>query len=361
LTGKKVQIGPRQLFFLIITMVISTVDIFVPAFIAQEAGNDSWISAILAGVAIFPITFILLKLYHRYEGYTLIEICKKAAGKFFGTIIGLLYILYFMVIAFSVSSEMGQVIKTAFMPLTPNWVFVIISILVSAYAVGRDIEVIARINEILLPLGLAVLEFLLLVNINDFNFGYFLPVLKEGFIPPIRGSLIILGWMSEPVAILQVLPFVNKPENMNKAVYFGMLMVCIGIMSGTLIYALFGPLTELLLIPSLEFARFASLGKYLYNFDLLIMAIWVTGIFVKIMVFYHVSAFSLAQLWKADNYKNLILPVGLLIVSIAVSTQGEIVKVLHFLHYIFPLFSITMAFVLPAILLVLSFFRKEKR
>ncbi|NLY19050.1 MAG: GerAB/ArcD/ProY family transporter [Clostridiaceae bacterium] len=118
MSGKKVQIGRRQFSFLITTMAISTVDIFVPAFIAQEAKNDSWIAAVIAGVAIFPVSFIMLKLYRRYEGLTLIEICRKAAGRFFGTIFGLLYLLYFIVIAFSVSAEMGHVIKIALLNLS---------------------------------------------------------------------------------------------------------------------------------------------------------------------------------------------------------------------------------------------------
>lgn len=357
---KKVQIGIRQFSFLIITMVMSTIGIFVPAFIAEDAKKDSWLSAIIAGVVIFPVTFIILKLYQRYEGFTLIEICEKAAGKIFGTVIGLLYILYFMIIAFSVSAEMGQVLKTAFMPLTPNWVFIITSILVSAYAVGRDIEVIARVNEILFPLGVGALEFLLIVNIKDLNFSYFLPVFENGIVPVLRGALVILGWMGEVVTMLQILPFVNKPDKVKKAANISTLIITLGILSGTLVYALFGPLTEMLLIPSLEFARFASLGKYLYNFDLLVMAIWTTGIFVKIMVFYYVSVFSLAQLCKVKNYKNLVLPVGLLLGSIVISSEKELVVSLHFLHYIFPLFSITMALILPSVLLALSYLGKKR-
>lgn len=361
MSEKKVQISPSQLAFLMITMVISTIDIFVPAFIAQEAKNDSWISAIIAAAASFVNIWVLLKLYHIYKGHTLIEICKMAAGKIFGLLIGLLYLLYFMIISYNVSIEMGQVIKTAFMPITPNWIFIIVSIFVAAYAVGRDIEVIARINEILLPLGLGALEFLLLISIKDMDLNYFLPVMENGIVPSLKGGLILLGWMGELIAVMQLLPFTSKPEKLNKAVYLGVLTVCYGIMSGTLVYAIFGPLTELLLIPSLEFARFASLGRYFYNFDLLIMAIWITGIYVKIMVFYYVSAFSLSQLFNIKNYRNIVIPVGLFFACIAVSSEKRVTESMHFLHYIFPLFSITMAFVIPVVLIILSKVRKSRR
>jgi spore germination protein KB len=255
---------------------------------------------------------------------------------------------------------MGQSIKTAFMPLTPTWAFITVSILISAYAVGRDIEVIARINEIVFPFGIAALLILFFVNIGELDLKFFLPVLKDGFKPPLRGGLVILGWMGEIVLVLQLLPYISKQEKINKSVLLGNLVVAVGILLGTMVYALFGPLTELFLIPSLEFARFASLGKYIQNFDLIVMAIWATGIYIKLMIFYFVATFSLAQLCNVNNYKTLVLPAGLLIGSLVISSEVKIVEVLHFLHYIFPLYSVTMTFVIPLILLVLSFLNKKE-
>ena len=360
MSEKKVQISPGQLIILIATTVLTTVDIFVPAFVAQEAKNDSWISTVLSGIVSFLFVWVQLKLYSRYKGSTLIEICRKAAGKLFGTIIGLLYTLYFVLISVYVSAEMGQSLKTAFMPLTPTWVFVVVPILISAYAVGRDIEVIARINEIIFPFGIAALLLLYLTNMGELDLKFFLPVLKDGFIPPLRGGLVILGWMGEIVLVLQLLPYISKQEKINKSVLLGNLVVAVGILLGTMVYALFGPLTELFLIPSLEFARFASLGKYIQNFDLIVMAIWATGIYIKLMIFYFVATFSLAQLCNVNNYKTLVLPAGLLIGSLVISSEVKIVEVLHFLHYIFPLYSVTMTFVIPLILLVLSFLNKKE-
>lgn len=360
MSEKKVQISPGQLIILIATTVLTTVDIFVPAFVAQEAKNDSWISTVLSGIVSFLFVWVQLKLYSRYKGSTLIEICRKAAGKLFGTIIGLLYTLYFTLISIYVSAEMGQSIKTAFMPLTPTWAFITVSILISAYAVGRDIEVIARINEIVFPFGIAALLILFFVNIGELDLKFFLPVLKDGFKPPLRGGLVILGWMGEIVLVLQLLPYISKQEKINKSVLLGNLVVAVGILLGTMVYALFGPLTELFLIPSLEFARFASLGKYIQNFDLIVMAIWATGIYIKLMIFYFVATFSLAQLCNVNNYKTLVLPAGLLIGSLVISSEVKIVEVLHFLHYIFPLYSVTMTFVIPLILLVLSFLNKKE-
>lgn len=361
MSKEKVQISPVQLTFLVITLVISTADIFLPVFVAKEAKNDSWLSPIFATIAMAPIVWIQLKLYRLNEGKTLIEICRGTTGKVIGTVIGILYVFYFFLIAFAVINEMNQVLNTAFLPLTPPVVFVVISMCISAYAVGRDIEVISRVNEILLPIGIGALGFLMLVNIKEMDLSFFRPVLNNGFVPPLLGSLVIVGWLSQIVVFLQFAHFVSVPDKLGRAVYAGLLFNGAGILVGSLIYALFGPLTEILMIPALEFARFASIGKYLKGLDIIVMSIWVTGIYVKIMVFYYAGTYALGQLINSDSYKPLIIPAGIMISCMAVASGERIVESMYFLHYIYPLYSLIMSLVIPGVLLAVSLLTKKKK
>lgn len=354
------QISPRQMTFLVITMVISTADIFLPAFVAQEARRDSWLSAIFAVAAILPVIWIILKLYQRHEGKTLIQICRELVGKPVAIAIGLFYIIFFLMDSCARSVEMSIVLNTAYMPLTPPWALLITTIAVSIYSVSKDVEVIARINEILLPLGVAALVILLLVNLKDMDLNFFRPVLAHGIVPSLLGGFVITGYFGETVVILQLMHFVNKPDRLGRAVYKGILITGLGILGGTLIYALFGPLTESLLMPALEFARFASIGTHIQNFDLLIMAIWISGIYVKITIYYYAGTYALAQLFEV-NYKTLVLPVGLLLFSISLVIEARTVsEFLYFSHYILPFYSTTMAFVIPAILLFVSLVKGKK-
>ncbi len=361
LPKEKTQISPMQLTFLIITLLISTADIFLPSFVAGEAEQDSWLSPILSTAITLPIVWMHLNIYRRFQEMTLIEICKKAAGKIFGVVFGLSFVFYFMLIVWSVTTEVALVMNTAFMPLTPPWMFIAPAILISAYAVGKDIEDIARLNEILLPVGIGLIVVLTLTNIGEIDLNFFRPVLKDGMVPPLLGGLVIMGWMGEIIVILQIIPSVNKPLKINRAVYSGVLVTGMGILVGSFIYALFGPLTAAFQMPALEFARFASVGRYVRNLDLFVMAIWITGIYVKIMVFYYASTFALAQLFRVKDYKTLILPVGLFLGIMSGATQGRAIENAQFLHYIFPLYSLTMSLVVPGIIMLLSLVKKERK
>ena len=81
MSGEKVRISPNQITVIIITLIISTVDIFLPNFVAREAKKDSWLSVIIAVAAVLPVVLIHLMLYRKYRESTLIEICKKTGGK----------------------------------------------------------------------------------------------------------------------------------------------------------------------------------------------------------------------------------------------------------------------------------------
>jgi spore germination protein KB len=255
---------------------------------------------------------------------------------------------------------MGQVLNTAFLPQTPSWVIITLSILVSLYAVSRDIEVIARVNEILVPLGIGAFGLLMFANLKDLDLTFFLPILNEGVLPPILGAFVILGFFSELIVFLQIFHFNGKPEQLSKAVNIGILATGITILGGTLIYALFGPLTEVYSMPALEFARYASIGRYIQNLDILVTAIWVTGIYVKIIMFCYVGTYALAQVFGIREYKSLVLPVGLLTVVMALASETKAVALMHFLHYILPFYGATVAFLIPALLLLVSLVRKSR-
>jgi len=359
LSKEKVQISPLQFTFLFITLVISTADIFLPSFVAQDAKRDSWISPIVSSVFMIPVLAIFIALSRQHRGKNLVEMCTGITGDFIGRIIGFLYAFYFLFVGIGATMAISIVLDITFLPLTPLWVIVTLSIIVALYGVYSDIEVIARVNDLLLPAGMGILMFLILLNVNEYDFNFFRPVLTRGILQPLRGSIVIFGYLCETVVLLQIVKFVNRPEKIGRALFAGLFITSSGILAGTLIYAVFGPLTEIFLIPSLEFARFSSIGKYIQNLDVLVLAIWITGIYAKIMIFMYSGSYAMAQLFRLRDYKAIILPIGFLSFSVAVSSVGDYIRDLYFMHYILPLYSVAMALVIPGMLLAISSVKKR--
>lgn len=348
------MISPFQLSLLVITSQIATSDIFLPAFIAQEAGRDSWISVLIGGLFSLIIVNIFLTLGLRHPDRTLIQYSCDLLGKPTGKIVGLLFILFFLSISWMTTRKLGEIYVTSFNQFVPIVVIFIITIAVSAFAVLNGIESIARVNEVLLPIGISVLILIAILNIQNMDMGKFLPVLYNGIVPPLKGSLLILAWVVRTILVLQLIPFTKRKEKIRTSVNFAIGLLILSLLLGTLITSVFGEYTKKLIIPALEYVRYAKLDPFIQNFDITIIVVWISGIFIEISLTFYVSVHCIAQLFSLKSYKNLIVPTGILIITFATISPKSLIELLNFLHYIFPFYVIAMALVLPLILLFAS-------
>ncbi|MCX7921701.1 MAG: spore germination protein [Clostridia bacterium] len=352
-------ISPLQLSYLAITVVIATADVFLPAFVAQESGRDSWIAVIIGTIFTLFAVAVFLALGMKYPDKTIIQYSDEILGKWLGKGVGLIYVYYYIVIAAVSTRELGELFVISFNPFAPIAVYNIITMAVAAYAVMKGIEVIARVNEVLLPTGLFVLIFIALVNIPNMNFKNFLPILADGIYPSVKGGILIQGWLLEVIVVLQLIPFSSEKQKLKKLISASVVLLGLGLQIGVLTIAVFGPLTGKFLFPALEYVRYAALGEYLENLDIIIMGVWITGIFIKIAVFYYAAVHGISQLVGFKSYKPVVVPVGILLATISIVAVKRLIQFIHYLHYIFPLYSFVIGFAIPFILLVISAVRSR--
>ncbi len=353
------KISAFQLSLLVFTAVISTSDVFLPAFVAQEAKQDSWISVLIGTALSLIVINVFLTLGLKYPNRTLIQYSSDIMGKLIGKLIGFLYILYFLSIAFTVTRQMEELFVSDFNPNAPIIPFGLISVAVAAYALFHGLEVIARVNEFLLPFGLLILLFIAIINIPNMDFNNFLPILYKGIYPVVKGGLLIQGWVIEIIFLLQIIPFITNKNKIRKYISISTAALGISLETGVLVIAVFGPITGKLIFPALNYIRFASLGPYIHNLDISILVVWIAGIFIKISIFYYVSVHSISQLFGFKSYKSTIVPVGVLLVLFSVISFKMLSQVLYFLHFIYPVCSFMMAFIIPCLLLFTSFIKDK--
>lgn len=354
---EKGKISARQLSFLIITTIIATADVFLPSYVAQEAGPDSWISVILGTASSMVIIMLFLTLGLRFPDKTIIQYSCDILGKPLGKLVGVLYLLFMLDVSSSVSRELGEIFVTAFNPDSPLVIYPVLTLLVASYALVQGLEVIARVNEFILPIGLGILGLTALMNVNHMDFSQYLPVMANGLLPPLRGGLLIQTWMLEIVLFLQVIPYVKDKNKIRKYTAFSVLTLGVSMGLGVLIIAVFGTLAGELLFPALEFVRFASIGEYIQNMDITIMGVWIIGMFIKIVISYYVLVLGLSQLCNLKTYKSMILPVGLVIAAISLASSERVVDPYNFGHRILPFYTLIMALIIPGILLLTAAIR----
>lgn len=351
------NISMLQFGALYFTLIISTIDIFFPYLVVQQAGRDGWVSVLVASLIMLPVSATVISLTLRFTRRSLIEYLQIILGRLPGRLIGLLYLFVILVVGATTVREFEEIMSIAFMQKTPTIVFGIMAICLTAYSVRSGFEVINRVNFIMLPVGLFFLTFVILSVLPHADIARYLPILENGLKQTVSGSLILVSQIAESYLLLSVLPFVTHPRKVIGAAFIGIPLLIGALLLGTVSIPVFGlETTSRQTMPALELARLIEFPG-LPRLDILIMSGWVAGIILKVSILHYLLALLTAQWAGLKSYKPLSIPLGIIIVSMSTLMFSSTEELLMFLGSSYVYFLLTIEFAIPLILLVISWLR----
>ncbi|MFA5384623.1 MAG: endospore germination permease [Eubacteriales bacterium] len=331
-----VKLDGRQVTYMLIINLIGEGLLFAPAASFLFAGQDAWISNIVALIGGLASAFFWVSLSRRFPGKTSFEIFEILFGRFFGKIIGFYFAWGWFNFTCDTLREVFSLLSSSFMSRTPLIVFLIMGVILTTYAAYSGLENIARITQIILPLTFGALIVLFVLSTPKMEFSNLLPVLERGFLPVFKGSLAPMFWFCQVIEISILLPFLNRPEKALgisiKAIAFSFLgyeLVALGIM------AVLGPaLCSVTYAPALYSSRIISLGNVVERMEIFIMIIWIASGIVKIAMYQWTIALGSAQMLGLKNYRPLVVPIGILLVSFSVLLHPNIVHLFDFMNFV---------------------------
>lgn len=311
------KVSPKQVVFLILTCILATVDVFVPNVVAQYAGRDAWISALAAAAIGFLIYRIILMLCLHFPNLSLAGFNRLLLGKYLGGLVTVVYIISFLVFCAVAMVQFAVIMPMAFKPESSIYLWDLLILLPALYVASLGISVSARMNELLLPLGLLVLLLVVGLNIPEMELKEYLPVFNHGYLPAAKGAFIIGANLAYSILILAILPMINKNEKMTNLGPVGFVLISFILLVGTAAIPLWGPnLTGMMLFPALEMIRNIDIG-FLTRLDALMMGMWYTGFFIFIAIFSYAAAFLTRDLFNLKSYKPILWFYGIIIMIIA--------------------------------------------
>ena len=151
---EKGKVTNRQgILLLCFTLVVSTAVLFLPAITATTAGRDGWISVLTVATAYgLLVAWVIIKLGSKFPDRTLVEYAPVIFGPYLGKLIGVAYVFWFTHINSVIVREFGDFLLASFMPETPLIAFIIMLLILGAWATKSGLEVICRSNEFIFPL-----------------------------------------------------------------------------------------------------------------------------------------------------------------------------------------------------------------
>ena len=353
-------ISNRQATLLVVSTILPTSIMFLLAMISKEAQQDVWISVIILTVFGVVVGLIIASLGTRFPGRTIVQYSEDILGRPLGKIVALIYPLFFIYINVFIIREFGDFISISLMPETPISVFVISIVFTAGFAVYSGLEVLARVNEIILPLVLVFLALILGLVLLEINIVNFFPVLEKGFLPPLKGAYPGMVFFAETMVMLMFIPYLSSPSGAKRSITLAVLILgFFQLMVTVMVIGIFGGLVPAMSFPFLQVTRYIQLaGGTFQRMEHFIMVIWVAGGFIKVGVFYYCAVLATAQWLNLRSYKALVPLIGVMLTVLSVILWENVVQLSQQIAgKVIPPYFLTVEAGIPFILLVLAWIR----
>jgi spore germination protein KB len=356
---EKGKISALQSAMMMYLAINPTAILTSPSITYKYAKQDLWISPIWALSGLI-IIYVALRLHHMYIGLNIVQASEQIVGRFPGKVIGFIILFFYLYFIGTVIRQYGEFVVGAFLEDTPLIVVSGSMVLVCALTVRGGVEIVGRFAQLILPVFLALLLFILIPIIPELRPSNMLPVMGGGIMPSISGAGLMQGYFSEFITVSFLLPFVTDRENAAKSTLISLFAVILTlVISNLATLLLLGEMTGNYTYPFLILAKYISLADFFTHLEALFMAIWVLGAFVKICVFFYVFVLGAAQWMNLSDYRPLVFPLGFILTLFSIWVAPNLQELTHAIATSATFFLMTALFVIPVFLFCMAWVQKR--
>lgn len=333
--NEKGIISTNQFVWMIFSIIAAFATLEIPGLLIAHAGRDAWLS--LAGAWFLDVLLAVVYAYMglRFPGQNTVQYSISILGKYAGRIVGIMFPLFYLMIASAMMRSITELISSFFLLRTPIALTLAMSFLVIAYGVKKGIEAIARTCEVLGPLYLLSLVIMFALLTPKLEIHRLKPILAQGAYPILTGIPYILSFLGICIIMGMYIPICNKPENGFLAKFIA---VTLGVsMLGLVIVfsvGIFGAERAGNMVnPGIRLARWVRVGDFLQRLEIIWFALSVAaGIMTSANMMW---AFSLgiSQIAGLSTYKPLVYPAVLLAFVLSMTITNNSVGLYNFAIY----------------------------
>lgn len=356
------KIGKYEAISLIVIIMINKLILNIPFYIIDLVGSGAIANIIYIGIIDFIITLVIIKLLKKFENLDILDISEFLGGKILKTLIGILSIALFLIVAFITLVDFSNVLHTIYFSefpimyilfffiigiLTVNFVgfksiirticfvapFAIISVFVAFFTIWNDLD----INNLTPIFGLSYHQNFVVGLTNTFSmyiiiYFYFIkPFLKDSTeYKKVVISSYIISFILLLLTVVSLLTLFNTTSKSE-------------------------PINSLFLL-----SRQLELGTFIQRVDALFILLWIFSIFSYLSFVIFLINRIIKKLTNISNEKMLSLPlcsilIGLTLIPINVSQIHFIENTLYKYLVLGFMFGIGLA------ILILANFKKVKQ
>ncbi|SHK84551.1 GerAB/ArcD/ProY family transporter [Desulforamulus aeronauticus] len=281
--------------------------------------QDLWLSILFSALLFLPIIFVYSRICALCPQQGLYEILESLFGKAIVFLLILLFSAYALTIAALTLRNFVEFTVVIALEDTPKIPLMMAILFVVVFLARQGLAVFGKWSTIICAIILANLAFTILLSLDVIEISRIKPVLDHSF-SQIAGNAASIGSIAigESVLIMTLMGHVGTGKSSYKVYLWGLL---VGIVALALValrnLLILGPeMVEAAKFSGYMAVRIVHLGSFfermesLISFNLILMGI------TKIALCLSAATLGTAKLLKTDAYRNLLLPVSLLVLAL---------------------------------------------
>ncbi|GLX70608.1 GerAB/ArcD/ProY family transporter [Paenibacillus glycanilyticus] len=298
----------------------------------EMAKQDAWMSMLISYAIGGVITFLVVKVSMQHPGRSLAEFSQDLLGPWLGRLLLLPYFTAWFILSGDVLRSFADFIHLVLLDKTPVWLLMVLLIGAAVYLTGTSgITGIGRFCEIAGPVTILTLLVSFLLNAANVKWNNLQPLVGDAKLTEIiTASLAPSSFLAESFMLLVLLSFLTSSKHV-----MGKSMLSVGLtgmmlfLSTIMVLLVFGPtVAQELRFPYFMLVRSINILNFIQNVDILVLFIWIFGVFAKISLYLFITSYELGKCLRVKSWKRLMWFSAPLIFLIAMWIPNEAAIVL---------------------------------
>ena len=356
------KIGTIEAIMLILTIVVAHSVLSMPTNILSSYKSASILNVIYVGIIAIIIAYFIYKLLKNFPSMDIIDISEVIGGKVFKNLVGIIFIIYFILSASLMFRNFCESIQILYFPMT-NIIFIMALIVISLSITNKlNFNATIKTNVIIVPIALVSVLFLFFTNINRFVPERIFPILGEGVFNTFVLGLTNLSAFGGIAYIYFLPPLLKDISKFKKVTLISTIATAIylvfTIATLLFIFTFFTNVSEI--SPLYTATRYIEFGSFFQRLESIFLLIWILvfACYLSIVLKFSMNIFQ--KITGITNNKPLVDIFGLLILGISLIPKNLAISQ-SFEKNIYPYLMIAIILILGIGILIFANFAKIKQ
>lgn len=358
----KSKIGTIEAIMLVLTIVVTHTILSLPREILVSTKSATVINLIFVSILAIMISYLIVRLLRNFPGLDIIDISEYLGGKVFKNIIGIIFILHFMVTSSILLRGFCESLKIIYYPMT-NIIFIIAMFIIALCIANRlDFNASLKTNLLVLPLVLASIVFLFFANMNKFVPERMFPIFGDGLFNTFVLGLENLAAFEGIILLYFLPPFLKQPEKMKKIalISIGLSSIYLILCVSTLLFMFSFFIDANEISPLYNATRYIEFGNFFQRLESIFLLIWILAFACYLSIISKFSMHIFKKLTNIETKKPLVDIFGILILGISLIPKNYAISN-KFETEVYPYLVLGIGFFLGISILILANLLKKKQ